>query len=109
MLAAARVTAGLDGYEPSVPLVNPPTYGKRCIAMMTSMNLGLCSRGGRRGGLADLAPPLGGSLRAPAIGAGTPGEGLLQALGVGESLGRVLGQAAQHHAFQVLRDVGAEL
>jgi hypothetical protein len=34
---------------------------------------------------------------------------VLEALGVRESLGRVLGQAPQHDALQILGDIGAAL
>ena len=40
--------------------------------------------------------------------AGALAQGPLQGRGVGEALGRVLGQAAQHDALQVLGDVGAD-
>src|SRR5690349_13695271 len=56
----------------------------------------------------DVSPPPGGMLLTPVAGAIALAQGPLQARGISEALVRVLGQAAQHDALQVLGDIGAD-
>src|SRR4029077_9367986 len=84
-------------------------------------SLGLCSRStagadwfdnSRPSGILLTAetlvmPPPGGAILAPFAGTGARPEGTFQALGVREPLGRLLGQAPQHDALEVLGDGGA--
>ena len=59
-------------------------------------------------GRVDVSPPPGGTAPGPSPRAGARAQGPLQGLGVREPLGRVLGQAPQHDALQVLGDAGAD-
>src|SRR5262249_18010182 len=52
------------------------------------------------------APPPGGILLAPCTSAGAVRQSQFQALGLGETLPRLLGQAAQNNGFEIRRHFG---